>query len=218
MCFSCSVEFLLPSSSPHLFPYFTLLYSNNDFQSVMFQSNNPSHFYSTEYFGHCNITMATFEKMSDGSYIIKPIKQKQMVCCKLLVNFNSTEKLLLTLYGKNGHLHKLLGFERAAELSVLGRFNNRTGTSIDNCARKLNNWLDQWQSSKLDTRSSVLSFLRAFPSSTDVPILLLNQPITVKGSNSSLYFTSGVVLITFWFSLIWCDKKWTWVTKWFLTP
>ena len=210
MCFSCSVEFLLPSSSLHLFPYFTLLYSNNDFQSAMFQSNNPSHFYSTEYFGHCNITMATFEKMSDGSYIIKPIKQKQMVCCKLLVNFNSTEKVLLTLYGKHGHLHKLLGFERAAELSVLGRFSNRTGTSImraqlsiiDNCARKLNNWLDQWQSSKLDTKSSVLSVLRAFPSSTDVPILLLNQPIAVKGSNSSLYFTSGVVLITFWFSLI----------------
>ena len=99
MCFSCSVEFLLPSSSLHLFPYFTLLYSNNDFQSAMFQSNNPSHFYSTEYFGHCNITMATFEKMSDGSYIIKPIKQKQMVCCTLLVNFNSTEKLLFTLYG-----------------------------------------------------------------------------------------------------------------------
>jgi len=29
--------------------------------------------------GHSNITLATFEKMSDGSYIIKPIKQKQMV-------------------------------------------------------------------------------------------------------------------------------------------
>lgn len=102
---SLNVLFLfswIPSSlltSLHVFPYFTLLYSNNDFQSAMFQSNNPSHFYSTEYFGHCNITMATFEKMSDGSYIIKPIKQKQMVCCTLLVNFNSTEKLLFTLYG-----------------------------------------------------------------------------------------------------------------------
>jgi len=32
-----------------------------------------------EYLGHSNITLATFEKMSDGSYIIKPIKQKQMV-------------------------------------------------------------------------------------------------------------------------------------------
>ena len=90
--FLVQLKFLLPSSSLHLFPCFTLLYSNNDIQSALFQSNNPSHFYSTEYFGHCNITMATFEKMSDGSYIIKPIKQKQMVCCTLLVNFNSTEK------------------------------------------------------------------------------------------------------------------------------
>lgn len=35
--------------------------------------------WSTDYLGHSNITLATFEKMSDGSYIIKPIKQKQMV-------------------------------------------------------------------------------------------------------------------------------------------
>lgn len=42
--------------------------------------------WSTEYLGHSNITLATFEKMSDGSYIIKPIKQKQMVdgLCYLL--------------------------------------------------------------------------------------------------------------------------------------
>lgn len=39
-----------------------------------------------EYLGHSNITLATFEKMCDGSYTIKPIKQKQMVdgLCYLL--------------------------------------------------------------------------------------------------------------------------------------
>ena len=41
---------------------------------------------------------------------------------------------------------------------------------------KPNNWLDQWQSGKLGTGSHVQSFLRAFPSSTDVPVRLLNQP------------------------------------------
>ena len=39
-----------------------------------------------------------------------------------------------------------------------------------------NYWLDQWQSGKLGTGSCVYSFPRAFPSSTDVPVLLLNQP------------------------------------------
>ena len=33
----------------------------------------------------------------------------------------------------------------------LGRFNKRAGTSVDDCARKSNNWLDQWQSGKLGT-------------------------------------------------------------------
>ena len=37
-------------------------------------------------------------------------------------------------------------------------------------------WLDQRQRSKLSTGSSVNSFPRTFPSSTDVPVLLLNQP------------------------------------------
>ena len=41
--------------------------------------NNFIYLLFTEYLGHSNITLATFEKMSDGSYIIKPIKQKQMV-------------------------------------------------------------------------------------------------------------------------------------------
>ena len=58
------------------------------------------------------------------------------------------------------------------------------GTSVDNGARKSNNWLDQWQSGKLGTGSRVSSFPRAFPSPTDVPVLVLNQPIVfVTGQN-----------------------------------
>ena len=51
---------------------------------------------------------------------------------------------------------------------------NRTGTSVEDGARKTNNCLDQWQSGKLGIRSRVQSFSRAFLSSTDVPVLLLN--------------------------------------------
>ena len=51
---------------------------------------------------------------------------------------------------------------------------NRTGTSVEDGARKSNNCLDQWQSGKLGIRSRVQSFSRAFLSSTDVPVLLLN--------------------------------------------
>ena len=36
--------------------------------------------------------------------------------------------------------------------------------------------VDQWQSGKLATGSRVKSLPRAFPSSNDVPVLLLNQP------------------------------------------
>ena len=57
---------------------------------------------------------------------------------------------------------------------------NRTGTSVDDGERKLNNWLDQWHSGKLGTGSRVQSFPRAFPSSTDVPVMLLNQSNVVK--------------------------------------
>ena len=39
--------------------------------------------------------------------------------------------------------------------NMLGSFINRTGTSVDDGARKLNNWLDQWQSGKLGTESRV---------------------------------------------------------------
>ena len=50
------------------------------------------------------------------------------------------------------------------------------GTSVDDGARKSNNWIDQWSSDKLGTGSRVQSFPRDFPSSNDVPVLLLNQP------------------------------------------
>ena len=63
-------------------------------------------------------------------------------------------------------------------LKRLGWFSNRTGTSVDDGARKSNNWLDQWQSDKLGTGSRVESFPRAFPSSNDVRGLLLNQSIS----------------------------------------
>ena len=40
--------------------------------------------------------------------------------------------------------------------------------------------LDQWQSGKLGTGSCIQSVPRAFPSSTDVPVLLLNQPKNIS--------------------------------------
>ena len=63
------------------------------------------------------------------------------------------------------------------------------GTSVDDGARKSNNWIDQWSSDKLGTGSRVQSFPRAFPSSSDVPILLLNQPV-YKGSMDLGTFSS----------------------------
>ena len=37
--------------------------------------------------------------------------------------------------------------------NILGSFSNRTGTSVDDGARKLNNWLDQWHNDKFGTGS-----------------------------------------------------------------
>ena len=53
---------------------------------------------------------------------------------------------------------------------------NRMGMSVDDSMQKSNNWLDQWQRGKLGTGSRVQSFPCAFPSSTDIPVLLLYQP------------------------------------------
>ena len=38
---------------------------------------------------------------------------------------------------------------------VLGWFNNKTGKSVDDGARKSNNWVDQWKSGKLGAESRV---------------------------------------------------------------
>ena len=45
-----------------------------------------------------------------------------------------------------------------------------------NGARKSSDWLDKWKSSKLGTGSRIQSFLRAFPSPTEVSVLLVSQP------------------------------------------
>ena len=58
----------------------------------------------------------------------------------------------------------------------LGWFSNRMGKSVDDGTCKLKNWLDQLQGNKLGSGSHIQSFPCAFSWSTDVPILLLNQP------------------------------------------
>ena len=50
--------------------------------------------------------------------------------------------------------------QRHVNSMLLGWFNNRTGTSVDNCARKPNNWLDQWQKDNLGTESRIECFPR----------------------------------------------------------
>ena len=69
------------------------------------------------------------------------------------------------------------GISAVVPWASLGWLSNRTGTSLGDGARKSNNWLDQMQSGKSGTGSGVQSFPPSFPSSTDVPVLLLNQPI-----------------------------------------
>ena len=51
--------------------------------------------------------------------------------------------------------------------------------------------LDQWLSGKLGTGSRVQSFPRAFPSSNEVPVLLLNQPKHRQHSHSNPVSYSG---------------------------
>ena len=52
------------------------------------------------------------------------------------------------------YVARLGGWHGVAALT-LGWFSNRTGTSVDDGVHKSNNWLDQWQSGKLDTGSRV---------------------------------------------------------------
>ena len=80
-------------------------------------------------------------------------------------------------------------------------FSNRTGTSVDVGARKSNNWLDEWQSGKLGTKSRVWSFPRAFPSSNDVPVLLLNQRSGQVSANVYLPSECEVKRHICWFHL-----------------
>ena len=67
---------------------------------------------------------------------------------------------------------------------------------VDHGALKLKSWPDQWQSDKLGTKSHVQFFPHASPLSTDIPILLLNQPSIVmlgirgqQGVPSQLYMS-----------------------------
>ena len=79
---------------------------------------------------------------------------------------------------------------------ITGWFSNRTETSVDDGARKSSTWLDQWQIDKLGTGSGVWSFSRAFLSSNDAPVLLLNQKVwmrvpTTQVPNFSSYCVEG---------------------------
>ena len=75
---------------------------------------------------------------------------------------------------------------------------NGNVSPVEDGVPKLNNWLEQWQSSKLGTGGRVQSFLRAFPLSTDVPVLLLNQP--------TYFNTHFAVILTILFALCCCFK------------
>ena len=59
---------------------------------------------------------------------------------------------------------------------ILGWFSNRAGTSVDDGARKSNNWLDQWQSGKLNTGSRPFRALSrrqlAFPSCCKISLFI----------------------------------------------
>ena len=46
---------------------------------------------------------------------------------------------------------------------TLRLFSNRTGTSVDDGARKSNTWLDQWQSGKIEHQKSCLVLSERFP-------------------------------------------------------
>ena len=69
-----------------------------------------------------------------------------------------------TRYKRVLKMGKFFGFSHL----IPPQFSNRTGTSVDDGARKSNDWIDQWQRDKLDTGSQVQSISRAFPSSNDV--------------------------------------------------
>ena len=94
---------------------------------------------------------------------------------------------------------------------------NRTGTSVDDSARKSNNWLDQWQSSKLGTGSRVQSFPRAFPSSSDVLVLLLNQPIRDDATATRTCLEKWICVISIFFLPTYFanvgEPPWSWILR-----
>ena len=98
---------------------------------------------------------------------------KMTLCHFDLLTLFLTFQMNCLSYWPNGCLFQ---FRYDCRPNIIGWFSNRTGTSVDDGARKSNNWLDQWQSDKLGSGSQVLSFSRAFPSPNDVRVLLLNQP------------------------------------------
>ena len=82
------------------------------------------------------------------------------------------------LFHLHDYLYLLLLFWAVIFLfhSILGWFSNRTGTSVDNGARKSNNWLDQWQSGKLGTGSLFSPFRVLSRRQLTFPSSYLNQP------------------------------------------
>ena len=110
---------------------------------------------------------------------------------------------------------------------ALGWFSNRTGTSVDDGARKSNNWLDQWQSGKLSngSRGLVLSARfsivnwRSRPVAksanyfwmTTKPTTKILLPWQLDVTSSPLYWfllwiTDDIKIITIW---TWSTYRWT---------
>ena len=105
----------------------------------------------------------------------KPVVASWSVACFLKLSFTKT--LLLhfrpmnrgILCPRNGWQSSSLAWSQVILISwafysrtatnghfpIIGWFSYRTGTSVDDSARKSNNWPDQWQSDKLGTGSRV---------------------------------------------------------------
>ena len=64
---------------------------------------------------------------------------------------NALLHIVCTRYERVPKTGKFFGFLHL----IPSQFSNRTATSVDDGARKSNNWIDQWQRDKLDTGSQV---------------------------------------------------------------
>ena len=147
----------------------------------------------------------------------KPVVASWNVACFLKLSFTKT--LLLhfrpvnrgIMYPRNGWPSSSLAWSQViliswafysrtatnGHLPIIGWFSNGTGTSVDDGARKSNNWLDQWQSDKLGTGSRVSSFLRAFPSLNNVRVLLLNQPNDHLSAKATVFVGESIHWLLF---------------------